>query len=99
MAKKTETTTTEAQRQSRKEVLLARKQAQQTRQIRLGVAVVGGLLLLLFLAAAINELVIAPSRAVAIVNGEEITLSEWQDRVRFERAQRIILLENQLEAN
>jgi parvulin-like peptidyl-prolyl isomerase len=98
MAKKTETTTTEAQRQSRKEVLLARKQAQQTRQIRLGVAVVGGLLLLLFLAAAINELVIAPSRAVAIVNGEEITLSEWQDRVRFERAQRIILLENQLEA-
>lgn len=98
MAKKTETTTTEAQRQSRKEVLLARKQAQQTRQIRLGVAVVGGLLLLLFLAAAINELVIAPGRAVAIVNGEEITLSEWQDRVRFERAQRIILLENQLEA-
>lgn len=98
MAKKQETTTTEAQRQSRKEVLLARKQAQQTRQIRLGVAVVGGLLLLVFLAAAINELVIAPSRAVAIVNGEEITLREWQDRVRFERAQRIILLENQLEA-
>jgi parvulin-like peptidyl-prolyl isomerase len=98
MAKKNETITTEAQRQSRKEVLLARKQAQQTRQIRLGVAVVGGLLLLVFLAAAINELVIAPGRAVAIVNGQEITLREWQDRVRFERAQRIILLENQLEA-
>lgn len=98
MAKKQETTTTENQRQSRKEVLLARKQAQQTRQIRIGVAVVGGLLLLVFLAAAINELIIAPGRAVAIVNDEEITLREWQDRVRFERAQRIILLENQLEA-
>ena len=98
MAKKRQTTTEDAQRQSRKEVLLARKQAEQTRQIRLGVVLVGGLLLLVFLAAAINELVIAPNRPVAIVNEEEISLSDWQDRVRFERAQRIILLENQLEA-
>lgn len=98
MAKKKDTTTADSQRQSRKEVLVARKQAQQTRQIRIGVAVVGALLLLVFLAAAINELVIAPNRPVAIVNGEEISLDQWQDRVRFERAQRIILLENQLEA-
>ena len=98
MAKKNETTTTDAQRVSRKEVLVARKQAQQTRQIRIGVAIVGGLLLLVFLAAAINELVIAPNRPVAVVNEQEISLQEWQDRVVFERAQRIILLENQLEA-
>ena len=98
MAKNKETTTTDEQRQSRKEVLLARKQAEQTRQIRLGIAVVGGLLLIVFLAAIISELVIAPNRAVAIVNDEEISLSDWQDRVRFERAQRIILLNNQLEA-
>lgn len=98
MAKKKETTTNDAQRQSRKEVLLARRHAEQTRQIRIGVAIVGGMLLLLFLAAIINELVIAPNRPVAIVNGEEISLSDWQDRVRFERAQRIILLNNQLEA-
>jgi len=97
MAKKQETTN-DRERQSRKEVLMARKHAQQTRQIRIGVAVVGGLLLLVFLAAAINELIIAPNRPVAIVNEEEISLKEWQDRVRFERAQRIILLENQLEA-
>ena len=97
MAKKTESTTNE-QRQSRKEILMARKQAEQTRQIRIGVAVVGGLLLLVFLVAAINELFIAPNRPVAIVNNEEISLREWQDRVRFERAQRIILLDNQLEA-
>ena len=98
MAKKQETTTNDGERRSRKDVLIARKHAQQTRQIRIGVAVVGGLLLLVFLAAAINELVIAPNRPVAIVNGEEISLQDWQDRVRFERAQRIILLENQLEA-
>ncbi|MAT98191.1 MAG: hypothetical protein CL608_13685 [Anaerolineaceae bacterium] len=98
MAKKQESTTNDGERRSRKEVLMARKRAEQTRQIRIGVAVVGGLLLLVFLAAAINELVIAPNRPVAIVSGEEISLKEWQDRVRFERAQRIILLENQLEA-
>ena len=98
MAKKRDTTTEDAQRQSRKEVLLARKQAQQTRQIRIGVAAVGGLLLFVFLAAIVNELIIAPNRAVAIVNEQEISLKDWQDRVRFERAQRIILLENQLEA-
>lgn len=98
MAKKQETTTNNGERRSRKEVLMARKRAQQTRQIRIGVAVVGGLLLLVFLAAAINELVIAPNRPVAIVNEEEISLKDWQERVHFERAQRIILLENQLEA-
>lgn len=77
---------------------MARKQAEQTRQIRIGVAVVAGLLLLVFLVAAISELFFAPNQPVAIVNSEEISLQEWQDRVQFERAQRIILLENQLEA-
>ena len=97
MAKKQDTSN-DAQRQSRKEVLLARKQAQQTRQIRLGIAIVGGLLLLILGAAVVNELFLAPNRPVAIVNDEEISLKDWQDRVRFERAQRIILLENQLDA-
>jgi hypothetical protein len=97
MAKKKETIS-DAQRQSRKEVLIARKHAQQTRQIRIGMAVVGGLLLVVFLAAVINELISAPNRPVAIVNEQEISLKEWQDRVSFERAQRIILLNNQLEA-
>ncbi|VAW32355.1 hypothetical protein MNBD_CHLOROFLEXI01-470, partial [hydrothermal vent metagenome] len=98
MAKKKETNDRIADRQSRKEVLLNRKQAQQTRRIRIGVAVVAGLLLLVVLAAAISELVIAPNQPVALVNEQEITLGEWQDRVRFERAQRIILLNNQLDA-
>jgi hypothetical protein len=98
MAKKRTRTTEEAQRQSRKEVLLARRQAQQTRQLRLAIAGVLGLLLLVLVAALINEFLIVPNRPVAIVNGEEISLRQWQERVRFERAQRIVLLENQLEA-
>lgn len=99
MSKKPSTPTPEDdQRQSRKEVLLARKQSQQTRQLRIGVAAVGGLLALVFIIALINEVFIAPNRAVATVNGETITLSEWQERVVYERAQRIIFLERQYEA-
>ncbi|HEX6385800.1 MAG TPA: SurA N-terminal domain-containing protein [Anaerolineae bacterium] len=98
MARKRKEVAEEAQRQTRKDILIARKRAQQTRQIRIGVAVVATLLALVFLFAAVNEFIIAPGRPVAIVNDEEITLREWQERVRFERAQRIVLLENQLEA-
>jgi hypothetical protein len=85
-------------RQSRKEVLLARKQAQQTRQIRIAMGVVAVLIGLVLLAALINELIVAPNRSVATVDGQEISLQEFQERVKFERARRIILLEEQLEA-
>lgn len=99
MAKKKEQTPEEvAQRQSRKEVLLARKQEQQMRRIRLGAYIVGGLLLLVLLVGLVNEFLIVPNRAVAVVNGEDISLSQWRDRVTYERAQRIVFLENQYEA-
>lgn len=98
MAKKRTDTTEDAQRQSRKDLLMARRQARQTRQIRLAMGAVGALLVLVFIVAIVNELLIAPDRAVAVVAGQKIPLREWQDRVRYERAQRIILLENQLEA-
>lgn len=96
MAKKKEQTSEEvSQRQSRKEILLARKQEQQMRRIRLGAYIVGGLLLLVLLVGLVNEFLIVPNRAVAVVNGEEISLSEWRDRVTYERAQRVVFLENQ----
>lgn len=96
--KQTKTVGEDQQRQSRKEVLMARKEREQKRSIYLGTAVVGGILLLVLLIAIINEVFISPNRAVAEVRGESISLREWQDRVRLERAQRILLLENQLEA-
>lgn len=88
----------ELQRESRKEVLRKRREAEQTRRIRLAVGTVAGLLLLVLLIAVINEVFIAPNRAVATVNGEAITVSQFQDRVEYERAQRIVSLENQYEA-
>jgi hypothetical protein len=87
-----------AQRQSRKEYLRSKREAKQKRQVYLVVAGVGGLLLLILIFALVNEYVLAPNRAVATINGEEISLREWENRVRYERAQRIIVLENQFAA-
>lgn len=96
MAKK-QTTETESERQSRKEILRQRKQEEQLRSIRIA-TVVGGILIgAVLLFAIVNEFFLTPRQPVATVSGEAIALSDWQDRVRFERAQRITTLENQLE--
>lgn len=65
--------------------------------LRIAAAIVGGLLLIVVLVALVNEYILSPQREVASVAGESITLQEWQERVRFERAQRIVTLEDQLE--
>lgn len=85
-------------RQSRKDVLVARKQAQQTRQIRIAMAIVGAIIGLVLLVAVINEFFVVPNRVVATVGPQQISLREFQERVKFERARRVILLEDQLEA-
>lgn len=98
MAKKNqEVAETADERQSRKEILRERKQQEQLRTIRIGAIIVGLLLGAVVLVALVNEFFISPQREVATVAGEKITLKDWQDRVRFERAQRIISLEDQLE--
>jgi hypothetical protein len=84
----------EAQRQSRKEVLLARRRERHTRQVRLAVAGIVGLLLIVLVIAIVSEYAIKPGQPVALVNGEEITTAEFQDRVRFQRAQLILGIED-----
>lgn len=94
MAKKRGQSKEEQQRQSRKEILLARKQQRQSRQVRLAVIGIIGLLSLVLLAGLVNEFIIKPTLPVASVHGAEITMKEWQDRVRLQRAQLIISIEN-----
>ncbi len=100
MAKKKDSKNNEEQqqRQSRKEVLIARKHAEEQRKVRLVVGVVVGLLVALFIFAIVDAYFISPNRAVAEVNDTKVTLSDWQEEVRFQRAQYINLLENQLAA-
>lgn len=98
MAKKRSETQAQERRRSRKEILRERKQQRQTREIRLAVAGVVGLLVLVLVAAIVIEYVVRPNQSVATVNDTTITLQDWQDRVRYQRAQFIIQLEDQLEA-
>lgn len=86
------------QRQSRKEVLLARKEREQTGQIRLAVFGILGLIVAVILAALVSEFIIVPQQPVATVNGEDISLDDFRNRVKFQRAQFIINIEDQLEA-
>jgi cell division septation protein DedD len=94
MAKKRKQEEIEQQRQTRKEILLARKQEKQTRQVRLAVIGIIALLVVVFVIGIVNELIIKPTLPVAVVSGEEISLGEWQDRVRFQRAQLVIGIED-----
>jgi hypothetical protein len=97
MAKKQQEAERDERRLSRKEVLLARRQRERTRQIRIAVGLVVGLLVLVLLFALIMEGFVRPAQAVARVGGAEITLETWQERVRYQRAQFITALEDQLE--
>ena len=100
MAKKPQTPPNDdsQSRQSRKDILVARKHERQVRNLRIAGAVVLVLIALVIAIALVNELLLTPDRSVATVGDRNITLREWQDRVVYERAQRIIFLENQLEA-
>lgn len=97
MAKKQQETERDDRRLSRKEVLLARRQRERTRQIRIAVGLIVGLLVLVALVAVIVEGFVRPAQAVIRSGGHQITLEEWQNRVRFQRAQFITAMEDQLE--
>lgn len=85
-------------RQSRKEELIERKHEKQLRVVRIVVAAVLGMILLVLGVGLFNELFRVPNQSVAIVGDKEIALKDWQDRVQYERAQRVIFLENQFES-
>ena len=98
MAKNRTTNETEdSRRQSRKEILRAGKQEDQLRIIRIAALIVGIILMLVLGIAIVNEYILTPNKSVATVNGQGIALGDWQERVEYERAQRIMTLESQLE--
>ncbi|MFN2190309.1 MAG: SurA N-terminal domain-containing protein [Candidatus Promineifilaceae bacterium] len=86
MAKKSSPNNEGNQRQSRKEVLIARKHEQQMRRVWIAVIAVIALIVLVFVFGIVNELIIKPARPVAIVNGSEISLADWRDQVQYSRA-------------
>jgi hypothetical protein len=86
MAKKRKAKAEENQRQSRKEILIARRHEEQTRRVWLLLIAVIALISIVLIIGVVNELLLKPSRPVAAVNGVEITLEDWRDQVEYRRA-------------
>lgn len=70
----------------REQLSRAEREAIVQRRIILGTGIAVGVVLLIMLIAVFVELVITPNQAVATVNGETITVAQFEDRVRLERA-------------
>jgi len=98
MAKKREENNEERTRQSRKDILIQRQHDRQTRQIRLAILGIVGLLGVVVLIGIVNELLIKPDSPVASINDAEVSLADWQERVRFQRGQLIVGIEDLAEA-
>lgn len=70
----------------------AEREAVIQRWIIIGTALLVGISLVILLAAVLVDQLVVPGQAAAVVNGDTITIGEFQSRVRFERA----LINNQL---
>lgn len=70
----------------REQLSRAEREAIFQRRIILGTGIAVGVVLLIMLIAVFVELVVTPQQAVASVNGETITVAQFEDRVRLERA-------------
>lgn len=101
MAKKSNESSTKsatAEVNSRRDQLRNEKANAEKKKLLTAVYAVAGLIGLVLVFAIVNEFLIAPSRTVSTVADENISLSEWKDRVGYERTQRIVYLESQYEA-
>ncbi len=87
-------TTAKSARPLREYQTRAEHERQIQRYVILGSIAAGALVILILLIAGIYEAVILPSQAVATVDGQSITVSQFKSRVKLERA----LLNNRLTA-
>jgi parvulin-like peptidyl-prolyl isomerase len=78
---------------TRKQILISRREQEQLRVIYLGLALVGVLILIVLAIGLVQTYVTEPRSPVAIINSEEISTQQYQDRVRYER----FILEQQID--
>lgn len=82
---------------SRKEIYQQQQEIEINRRTKQVVAAILGVIGLIVLIALVMEFFVMPGRAVAMVGGRSITLSQWQNQVRFQRGQLILGLEEQVD--
>jgi parvulin-like peptidyl-prolyl isomerase len=83
---KAATQTSASQESGRVQKSRAEREAQIQRYILIGSAVGIGIIVLILVLAVVIELVITPNQVVANVNGQTITVAQFEERVRLERA-------------
>ncbi len=69
--------------ETKKQAHRRRRDEEANRRVTLGLAAVGGVLLLIILAGVIQELVIKPRQPVATVNGDRISIQDYQKQVKY----------------
>jgi hypothetical protein len=69
-----------------KQLARQRRERKQRRQILVGVSIVSAIVIVILVAAVVNELIIEPGQPVATVNGVDVSTDEFQQRVSFERS-------------
>ncbi len=82
MAKKD---TQSTRRPTRRQVALSKREQEKVRLIYMGLALVGALVVIALAFGLLQTYVFEPNSPVATVNGEKITLTEYQERVRYDR--------------
>lgn len=99
MAKRNKTVEQEviAKVRTRREELREQRESSQNQLVRRVALGVIGFLALVLIVGLIVEFLVVPRQAVATVGNEEITLAEWQDMVRYQRARLIVGIEEQYE--
>src|SRR3989304_1559814 len=78
-----------AQPPTRKQLSRVQRERTQRRYVLIGTGVVAALVVGIIGFGLLDQAVLQPRRPVAVVNGEEISLAEFQKAVRFQRYQLI----------
>lgn len=78
------------------EMTRAEREERLQRQIIRGTLIAVGITVIILLAAFVIDQVYIPGQAVASVNGENITVGDFQNRVRFERARINLEISNRI---
>jgi parvulin-like peptidyl-prolyl isomerase len=92
--------TAKAEKQTKKQIALGRKQARQNRIILILVGALIAVVVLILAVGIVREIILKPSSPVATVNGEKIRADDYQDLVTYNRYNyynNISSLENGLE--
>ncbi len=80
--------------QTKKQIAFGRKEARQRRIILLSIGALALVVLLILVFGVIQELVLAPARPVAIVNGDKIRTDVYQDLVTYQRYNQYVTISN-----